>query len=441
MFSRAYQRVKQDGNLTDLLQNSGILYIGGLISLALTFAQQISTANLLGSIDYGRLAIVLSSGLLLMLVTDFRTWEIGIKLLTHTKQNQLTDETTRVTTWLIALEVITGVLSALLLLFFAPLIATHLLQAPDLTALIQVYALAVPFRLMATGILSVFPRLYGRFSWLAWKSIAYSFVRLILMSGAAFLGLGLQGVIIGAILGEVFNFILLIVMAYRLYRPQVTHLVDFTRPQQFTEGRRMLGELWVSSTIAGLHYQTFIPIMALLTSPAQVGLIRSGLDIAEMLERIIQPLSIVFTPKIVSLYQSGDRAAFHRYLKQCAALLSALVIPIVLGIMLLSPLLPRLLGDEGFEGIATVANILVFGTGFHAILQWWLRPAAIATNTIYQQNIAQIILVIFVVVIMIVFIPSLGAIGGAWAKLNYLAIFPISSLILFLYQQYRSNMP
>lgn len=439
MFSRAYQRVKQDSNLTDLLQNSGILYIGGLVSLALTLAQQISTANLLGSVDYGRLAIVLSSGLLLMLVTDFRTWEIGIKLLTHSKQNQLHDETTRVTTWLISLEVLTGVISALLLLIFAPLIATHLLQAPDLTTLIQIYALAVPFRLMATGVLSVFPRLYGRFSWLAWKSIAYSLVRLILMSGAAFLGLGLQGVIIGAIIGEIFNFILLIVMAYPLYRPQVTHLIDFKRPQQFAEGRRMLGELWISSTIAGLHYQTFIPIMALLTSPAQVGLIRSALDIAEMLERIIQPLSIVFTPKIVSLYQGGDRVAFHRYLKQCAGLLSALVIPIVLGIMLLSPLLPRLLGDEGFEGIAVVANILVFGTGFHAILQWWLRPAAIATNTVYQQNIAQIILVIFVVVIMVIFVPSLGAIGAAWAKLSYLAIFPITSLMLFLYQQYRSK--
>jgi O-antigen/teichoic acid export membrane protein len=430
-------RIRHDANLKDLLRNSGILYAGGLVSLALTFAQQITTANLLGPDDYGRLAVVLSSSLLIMLVIDFRTWEIGTQLLTRSNADRDAAETVRVTTWLAAIETITGGIGAIIIIFAAPTIAAYLLKSPELSSLVSVFAIAIPFRILAGGVLSVFPRIYGRFDWLAWKSITYSLVRLILMSGAALAGLGLHGVILGAIAGEVFNFGLLLFMALRLYRPQIAgqRLVDFTRPAQFSEGRGMLGQLWISSTLAGLHYQTFIPIMAILTTPAQVGLFRSALDISELLERTIQPLSVVFTPKIIALYQTGDEKAFRRYLKQCAMTLLSVVTPLALGIIVFGPfVLPLLLRVEGYEDIAIVTNIIVAGTSIHAILQWWLRPTAIAMHTVYQQNIAQLILILASFVMMIATVPLYGGLAGGWIKAGLLSCFSLISFLLFLSQ-------
>lgn len=431
--ARLPARIRQDANLKDLLRNSGILYAAGMISLALTFVQQVSTANWLGSEDYGRLAIVLSSGLLVMLVIDFRTWEIGTKLLTNNTDDASSEETVRVTSWLAGIEIVSGVLSVLVMILLSSLIAEHLLKVPHLQDLIAIYALAIPFRILSSGVLSVFPRIYGRFDWLAWKSIAYSLIRLFLMSGAAMLGTGLPGVVLGAIIGEIFNFGLLTVIALRLYRPRVPRLYDFTRPAQFGEGRRMMGEVWISSSLAGLHYQTFIPVMALLTTPAQVGLFRSGLDVVELLERIIQPLSIVFTPKIIALYHSGDHPSFLRYLKQCAALLTSMVLPIVIGVMIFGPiLLPLILQSEGFQDVAIITNILMMGTGIHTVLQWWLRPAAIATRTVYEQNNAQLTLIILSLAIMALTVPAYGALAGAWVKAGFLTLFSVMSLLLFL---------
>lgn len=381
--------LRQDSNLRDLVRNSGVLYAGGLVSLALTFAQQITTASFLGAEDYGRLAIVISAGLLVMLVIDFRTWEVGIKLLTHSEMEHDIAETARVTTWLLAIELITGVLGAVVIALTAPWMAETFLQSPELTSLIAAYALAIPFRVLSLGVLSVFPRIGNRFDWLAQKSIAYAVVRLVLMTGAAAAGLGLPGVIIGVVIGEVFNFGLLVIIALRLYSPRREGhvLFDLSRPSQFEDGRHMIGQLWVSSTLTGIHYYTFVPLMSLVTDTVQVGRFRSALDIAEVVERTVQPLAVVFTPRIMILGNSNEHLLLRRYVLQCAGILSALVIPLVLGIMLLGKfVIPLVLSSKGFEDIWYVTNLVLVGVATHTILQWWLRPVAVAMRTVHSQN-------------------------------------------------------
>ena len=74
-------KIRADTNLKDLLWNSGVLYIGGFITILFTFTQQITTANFLGASEYGRFATVLSSSTLLLLFIDVRTWELATKLL------------------------------------------------------------------------------------------------------------------------------------------------------------------------------------------------------------------------------------------------------------------------------------------------------------------------------------------------------------------------
>jgi O-antigen/teichoic acid export membrane protein len=173
--------------------------------------------------------------------------------------------------------------------------------------------------------------------------------------------------------------------------------------------------------------------MAALTTPGQVGLFRSALDIGELLERTIQPLSVVFTPKIIALYQSGDIKAFRRYLKQCAMTLFMVVTPLALGIILFGPIvLPWLLRVEGYEEIAIITNIIVIGTSIHAILQWWLRPTAIAMHTLYRQNLLEILLLAVSFLLLFLSVPTHGAAAGAIIKGGFLAVFASCCLIFFL---------
>lgn len=443
MLQSTLNRIRSDSNLAELLRNSGTLYVGGLVSIVIGFAQQILTANLLGLEDYGRLAVVLSSSLLVTLLLDFRTWEIGTKLISQALVHQDTEEISRVTSWLVLIELLTGTAGTVLMILLAWPIASYLLHLPELATLVAVYAISIPFRTLASGVFIVFPRVLDGFQLLALKSILYALARLGFMGGAAFLGFGLQGVILGALIAEIFHFVCLILIVFHIQHQKWPKKFTFTlaRPHQFAEGRRMMGSLWTSSTLAALHYQTFIPIIALLTSPLQVGLLRSGLDVAELIERTIQPVSIVFTPRIMALYEAQDFKAFYKYIKQCFIFLLAVVLPISAGVIIFGPyLLPVLLRAEGFEDVLPILNILIVGFSVHTALQWWLRPAGIVMGQIKQQNLVMFILILLSFGLMLVYVPQYGAAAGAIIKSGFYITFSMASLLFFTLRRAHLNL-
>ncbi len=411
---RLISKIKSDSNLSDLLRHSGIMYASGLFSTLLLTIQQISTAKLIGPADYGRLATVMGSGLLVMLIVDVRTWELGTKLLARPILDRDYKETSRVITWLTSADIVAGLISAGIVFVFAGPMATHLLQAPDLEWLVRLYTLSIPFRMISNGITRTSLRMYNRFGLLSAKSIAYGAARILLMTGAALLGLGLEGVIIGAILSEVIGALMLLVMQIGVSRRELpgTALIDFHKPHQFHEGLHMMGGLWLSATLAGLQTETFVPILALLTTPAQVGIFRSGLDIAETIEKLLIPFMLVLFPQVVKSYEQTSRAQFGRMIKQSALLMGILTLPFTLGIIFVGGLiLPRLLGPD-FTGVSTVASFIAIGFTVYGILMW-TRPALIALNRIAELNIVGISVVLISTVCLFTLAPTYGATGGA----------------------------
>jgi O-antigen/teichoic acid export membrane protein len=429
-------RIRQDANLKDLLRNSGILYSAGVISIGLTYLQQLTTANLLGAEDYGRYAIVISSGLLVMLVSDFRTWEIGSKLLARPLEKADYPEFVRITSRLLLLELLTGCLGAIVIALFAENIARDLLHAPNLIILLPIYALSLPFRTISIGVLGVIPRFYNHFDWLAWKSVGYAVLRLVLISGAALLGLGLPGVIIGVVLGEVINTLILFVFYTLIWRHHMSgsQLFSLNHPLTNANWRKLLIDQWVSSTLAGLHYQLFIPIVALLTNPMQVGVLRSGMDIADLLERAIQPITIVFSPRIIALYEQNSLHEFHRYLKQVALLLLAIVLPLSGVLLITAPfLLPQFYNPEEFLGIVPTAMWLVAGAGIFNALMWWVRPTLIAINGLRLNNLLLLGAISIAGVALFIFTPPYAATGAAAVRGLFLASYAFVSTSWVLY--------
>lgn len=431
MLQTLLARLRADSGLSQLLKQSGVLYIAGLFSLGLTFAQQISTARILGAEDYGRLAVVISSGLLVMMVVDFRTWEVATKYMARPIADGDSAESVRVVSWLVSVEVVTGVLGAVVTALLAAPVARYLLQTPELDTLVRVYAISVPFRVMSSGVIGVLPRLYDHFAWVAAKSVIYAVIRLVLMTGAALLGFGLMGVVVAAVVGEVLNIGILGLMALALHRKylQDAPLFDLTPSPSRKQAITLMRHVWLSSTLAGLHYQTFVPLLALLTTPVQVGLFRSGLDIAELVEKTIQPLALVFSPRIIGLYEQGQVSEFRRYLKQVAVLMFSIVLPLTIGLCIVVPLvLPILLPT--YEGIVPVTVILVIGIGIHTALQWWIRPALIALNLVNWLNVITFILIVLSVMGLVLLVPSLNSIGGALVKAGFMAFVALLSLLI-----------
>lgn len=418
--NRLYRYIQNDTNLKSLLRGAGLMYVAGLFSIGLTFFQQITTAGLLGAEDYGRLAIILGSNALILLFVDFRTWEISTKLLSRFQRQSDSAMIAGVITWYLLVDLISGMVGIAINVLLANFIATTLTQTADLTNEIRLFALIIPFRLISVGVPTVILRLYDHYGWLAAKSVIYAVLRLCLMTGGALLGFGLEGVLIGAILGEMFNTAILLVLLVRLWRTQVSRgdrMIRFDAPQLLFDQLRTLRDLWIGGTLKGLQLETFIPLLAVLTTPTQVGLYRVGFDIASLITRVIEPMSVVIQPTIMKIYEQETRSAFVRYLKQITLLLSAVILPITFGMVFWGPsVFPIILED--FEGVSQVVSLLAIGFSASCVLIW-VRPVVVAMNLITFHNLISFITSVYSVAGLYGF-SGHGAAGGAFIMMSLL---------------------
>ncbi len=414
-FNTVVSAIRQDVGLRNLVRHSGVMYLAGFVSLGFTIAQQFITARFLGPIDYGLFATIMSSIGLAMLIFDIRTWELGNKLLARPVLSDDHEEAIRIITWLLLADIVIGLLCMGLVLILAQPLATYLLKSPGLSDIVRLSVLTIPFRSLAGGILSTIPRIHDRFNWLALKSIAYALARFGLIGGPAILNLGLRAVIIGAILAEALNVLALAAVSRLILTCNNSQgpLLDLSKPNCFAEGKKLIGQFWLSATLKGLQIETFVPLLALLTSPREVGIFRSGLDIAGSITQLVTPISIVLASSVIKSYEHHKTLqSFVHTLKQSTVLIALLTVPVTGVIIFLGPsVLPRMLGAE-YTRVAPVASILAIGNVVSA-LGLWLRPALIAMNRAHTHNIIAAMMFILSVLSLVLLAPAFGALGGA----------------------------
>ncbi len=434
--------LQRDPNLKNMIKNSGTMYVSGLISSFLIVIQQVTTAGQIGAADYGRFATIVGISAFLFLIVDVRTWELGSKLLAKPVIDRDVDEITRLTTWLWMIDWATGLISFLALFLLAPFVALFFLDASDLTWIVMVYAISLPFRMSANGITRTLIRMYDRYDWLSVKSIVYGLSRLIFISGAAFAGWGLPGVIVGAALSEIIGALILILMMLRLFQREMPGVKWFNRqkPRQYQQGIHMMRSLWLSATLWGLEVEMYVPILALMSTPAQVGIFRSALDIAETIEKLLVPFMLVLFPQIVKSYEQHTRAQFLRIIKQSAGLMGMLTIPFLLGIVILGPLLLPQLLNESYEGVAQVATYIALGFTVYGILMW-TRPALVALNHVRVLNWIGISVISIAALLLFILTPTLGAIGAALVRGGAMVCQYILSMTIFVHIVRHEKLP
>lgn len=433
LFKDRLLRLRHDENLKSLLRDSGLLYIAGIFSIGLTFLQQITTANLLGTSIYGQFATVLGSAVFLLLIIDIRTWELGAKLLAKpiSEDNRL--EIMLLTNYLSLFDIVLGIAGAILLILLAHPIAMYLLKEPELAYLVRIYSLILPFKLYSAGIPVALVRMYNHFGWLSIKSVLFAIVRLFLISGAALAGFGLVGVIVGIILAEILNSLFLFFIVVQIWRKHLTGTRFFQsgKFRQLPEIMKMIPGYWVFGTLKGFQMETFIPLTALLTSPAQVGLLKVGLDIASLISKLISPISIVIAPNIIKSYELGSRAKFMRNIKQSAMLLAILSIPFTMGLIFIGAFIfPYVLSAE-YENITILVAFLATGYGFNAVFLW-TRPALVALGLIKEQNIVSFILAIITISGLFLFVPQFGAMATATIMAAFFVSFSLAAFLIFV---------
>jgi len=277
--------IQKDKNLISLLRDSGMLYVAGIFSIGLTFLQQMTTARWLGAEAFGQFATIVSSGTIIFLLIDFRTREVSTRYFAEYEDDP--DELASIATVLLSLDIVVGIIGIFLLYFSADLISVYLLHDPSLSAYVRVFSIILPFRLVAAGVTTASLRLFNYFGILSIKSVIYGLLRISLISGLVFLGYGLKGAIIGLIISECIHGILMLSLFFIVSYQHLGILpIRFVKPQAFASFPKMLMNLWLGETLQGLQAEMIFPILAFMTNPEVIGIIKVAHSIAELIQRL-----------------------------------------------------------------------------------------------------------------------------------------------------------
>lgn len=419
-------RLRHDADIRGFVAHGWVLYVAGGASLTLTLAQQLLTARFLGAAEYGRLAASLAFVLLALLAVDVRTWELGTRLLASPLDERAFGEASRRFSWLLAAEVACGVAGVALVMAMAPIIAGSILHE-DTYGLLVILALVIPMRQVGVGVSISTLRMLERFDWLAARSICTAVIRLLAIAGPAAVGWGTSAVAVGVLVAESVAALSASILAASAFRrTSGISILTTARPDCLPDATRLARDLWVSASIKGLHVESFIPIAAAFTSPAQVGTLRTGLDIASMMTHATAPVGMIVGPRIVLLSQARNRSRLNGYLAFVRRLLLLIVAPCVaIGIPFVYFGLPEIVGAD-FVSVRVVAVLLMVGFAA-SVLTLWVRHLLVGLDRVAAQNRLGVVTGLISVAVLPVLVSRWGAFGAAVDLTGFLIVYAFLS--------------
>lgn len=425
------QRVRRDPMLDELVRSSSVLYVAGVVSVGLLLLQQATTARYLGATDFGRLATALGFVMIASLVVDIRSWELGTRLLAAPLDRHDVDEATVTYTWILRTELLAGLLGAVVAVAAAPAVAEIALDGSD-AGLVVVLAPMVLLRQVSLGVGAATLRMLDRFPWLAWRSMANAVIRLVLVAGAAFLGWSVYSVAAGLVLSEIVAAVSIVLLADRAFRARHGRgLLTRTRLEERSGPRQLVRSLWASATIKSLHVESFLPVAAAFTSSAQIGVLRTGLDVGQLTQQATAPVTMVMSPRLVLLAGKGhtgkdgssaDVQLLDRYLHRVRRVLLVLsVAAALIGAVVVVAILPTYVGP-GFEDLEIVGLLVVSGLAVSAATQW-VRPVLVGLDRVGAQNRLGIVTGLASIAALPWVVSEHGAVGAAADMLVFLVVY------------------
>ena len=240
---------------------------------------------------------------------------------------------------------------------FAEQIAS-LMNDPELTSYIKLFAITIPLTGISTVFLGVLNglRQFGR---QAFISIIFSVVRFISVIILVFLGFSIKGVIIGLIISDLFR----LIMAKGLCKPLGT-VDDFDSKKMFSFALQLMIIALITSLVMNID---LLAVKVILKENLQTGLYTSAVTIAKIPPYLIMPLSLTALPTISKSVAEGNMMLTEAHIKQSLRLLLMLVLPLSLIIIATSENCISLFYGNKYVQAAGPLRILIIGGIFLSI--------------------------------------------------------------------------
>jgi len=405
------QSLKLDRELTTVAKGAGATFIGKLSRTGLQYFSQVVIARLLGIELFGIYALGI---VLYQLGEIFSSMGLQSGIVRFVSIHRSTNNIKKlkgVMLQAIKFPFFAGlVLSAAFFLASKP-IAQDLFRKPDLTAVIRIFAIAIPFgasmtvaALATTGFQTTRYFVYIR-------GILQPLTNLLLVVLVGGLSFGLRGVATAWVVATILGLAAALCSLRRLFPPlfqknvkaitETAQLLRFSFPLAFG-GFLGFILLWMDTLMLGFFRPS-----------SEVGIYRAASQTAILLMIILNSLNIIFSPMIAELFDKKDLKKMEKIFQVTTRWCFSLTIPLFLIVALAGNDILRIFGP-GFELgwmallILSAGQLINAGTG-------GIGYMLIMSEHQYLKLLGDILLVVMNIILNILLIPRWGLTGAAAA--------------------------
>jgi len=379
LFRRVVSIWREDGVLRRIIRNTGFLFSGSTLSMALAMLQSILAARLLGVAQFGLLGMVTSFASSVNRLLSFRIGELVVKYGGQYLAQGRKDRAAATVKAAALTEAATSLSAYLLLLALAPLAATYIIKDAVAVPLIRFYALALLAN-FAVGTSTAVLQVGDHFRTQAALGVGQSLLTASWM-GYAFLTHGSLWMALSAYLaGKIFYGMSMLGFAL-YYAPEMMGREWMRAPLSLLPPRR---EFWVfafSRNFSGtvnlvtrdselLWLGFFLPGE---TGKLAAGYYKTALAVINLALMPINPFIATTFPELSRAVGEKAWGRLRVLLKRLTLLSAAWTGTVSLALIFGSSWLIAFLYGEKYTPAAQVTLVLLVGYAFANIL-YWNRP-------------------------------------------------------------------
>lgn len=422
---------RSENHILHVLKNASSLLLGNVAGLLFSLAHNVMAARMLGTHQFGLLALILAYAITINQIFESRVWEAAIKYVSQFLEEGKRLQATAMLKLCYVIDIIASVVTFIFIEMTAQLTTRFILKDPSVEYELRLYGVFV-LLLIPRGTGYALLRLGDRYNWQAMQIAGMSALRALGVGFVWITGGGLLGVVWCHLFSWAIGMLWLAWMSRSVYR-SLDLLAWKDAPLRLLKPYR--GDLvkFLMSTNAISLFQAIQKngeslILGLWLTPSDIGYLRTARSFSDLMGFPVQPLYMSSYPKFTQLFQQKR----HEELKRLVYKVVGVTIPVALGGIILLEVFGGVL-IKTFYGAKYLPAVpilfwLAIGSAFAMVLSF-LHPLLTATNRVSLSLIATIIGIGLQVVALIYLVPRQGAVAAGMGMTAYWISWAIISML------------
>lgn len=407
-FQSLWDTFRNDKLLKNVVKNSGYLLSSNVVSMGLSVIQSILAGRLLGVAGFGVIGTITAFASTLNRLFSFRMNELVVKYFGSAITQDQPERAAAVIKAAGLGEMVSALLSFIILAILSPLAASRLADDPATANLFMIYGSMVLFNFAtetATGILQV----KNRFKHQAIVNLTSSIITASVIVWAFFMKRGLMEVMAAYLVGKLILGLGTAVLGWKevnqslgkgWWKVSFSHLPPIKQLVSFAVSTN------ISSTIIMLVRDNEALWIAFFLSPVEVGYAKTALAIINLVQIPITPFIATTYPEINNTITRADWPLLRRLLKRVTLISGGWTLSTTIGLALFGRWLLQFYGSD-FQPAYVPMLIFLVGLGFANIF-FWNRPLLLSLGLPLVPYRISLWCGIAKVALAFLFVPRLG---------------------------------